>query len=70
MGKEEIEKLNNTKNGRFEIMEQDNRLNFELIYRLIIDIYNQDFDVSLATALPILSSHLKDYWLFKLFPIH
>ncbi len=70
VGREEIEKLNNTKNGRFEVMDRENLVNFELIYRLIIDIYNQDFDVPLETALPIISFQLQDYWLFKLFPIH
>ena len=69
VGKEEIEKLNNTKNGRLKFMDRENRVNFELIYRLIIDIDNQDFDVPLEIALNIASSHLKDYWLFKLFPI-
>ncbi len=69
VGQEEIEKLNHTKNGRFELINKDNRLNFELIYRIIIDINEKDLDVSLETALPILSSQLKDYWLFKLFPI-
>ncbi len=70
IGKEEIEKLNNTKNGTFDVMDQDNRINFELIHRLVIDIYNQNFDLPLATTLTIISSHLKDYWLFKQFPIH
>lgn len=69
-GQEEIEKLNNTKNGEFKFMEQDNRVKFELIYRLITDIENQDFDVPLEIALNLTSFYLKDYWLFKLFPIN
>lgn len=66
IGKEEILKLNHAFNGNFSAMGKDNRLNFELIYQLLIDIQNQDLDVSLDRALPIISSHFKDYWLVKL----
>jgi len=66
VGKEEIEKLRYTKNGDFKIMDKADRLNFDLIYDLIIDIKNQDLDADMATSLRVLSTELKDYWLIKL----
>ena len=65
VGKESIEKLRYTQNGDFLIMDKGDRLNFELIYDLIIDIKNKDLDVDLRTTLHLLSQELKDYWLIK-----
>ncbi len=65
VGKESIEKLRYTPNGDFLIMDKGDRLNFDLIYDVIIDIKNKDLDVDLKTALHILSQELKDYWLIK-----
>jgi DNA polymerase III epsilon subunit-like protein/GTPase SAR1 family protein len=65
-GKESIEKLRYTQNGDFLIMDKGDRLNFDLIYDLIIDIKNKDLDVDLKIALQLLSQELKDYWLIKI----
>jgi DNA polymerase III epsilon subunit-like protein len=65
VGKESIEKLRYTPNGDFLIMDKGDRLNFDLIYDLIVDIKNKDLDVDLKTALHLLSQELKDYWLIK-----
>lgn len=65
VGKEEIEKLNYTKNGEFVMMEKQNRVIFELIYKLIIDIQEGDLDIELEHAIAILISHYKSYWLIK-----
>jgi len=67
VGLEEIEKLNNAPNGKFIEMEQENRLSFELIYKLIVDIQNRDFEIDLQKALTILESLMSDYWLIKIF---
>jgi hypothetical protein len=66
VGKESIEKLSYTQNGDFLIMNKGDRLNFDLIYDLIIDIKNKDLDVDLKIALQLLSQELKDYWLIKI----
>ena len=69
VGAQEIAKLNNTKNGTFLTMDRETRINFELIYQLISDIYNQDLDINLKTelkpALRIIVNCFKDYWLIK-----
>jgi len=54
VGKEEIAKLNHTKNGKFTIIDKSDRLNFELIYNTITDIENQDLEYSLSEALKAL----------------
>ncbi len=46
IARQEIEMLNNAPNGGFLTMGQDNRINFELIYQLIVDIQNTDLDIS------------------------
>lgn len=67
VGKEEIEKLNYTPNGIFITIEKEDRIKFELIYRLITDIQNRDFEVNMTAAFEVLISQLKDYWLIKAF---
>lgn len=66
VGKLVIEKLNNTKNGEFMVMDEENRINFELIYNLIIDIQHQDLDVNAEEALKLLPSYFNGYWLTAL----
>lgn len=63
VGKAEIEKLNHSPNGQFFVMDQEDRVNFDLIYNLIIDTQEKDLEVDLAIALDVLTSYLSDYWL-------
>jgi DNA polymerase III epsilon subunit-like protein len=67
VGLDEIEKLNNAPNGKFIEMDQDNRVSFDLIYKLIVDIQNFDFEIDLQKALTILESLMSDYWLIKIY---
>ena len=46
-------------------MDQENRISFELIYQLIVDIQNRDLEISLEEALPIINSHFRNYWLIE-----
>ncbi|MDJ0682503.1 MAG: hypothetical protein QNJ18_21905 [Xenococcaceae cyanobacterium MO_167.B52] len=65
-GKDEIAKLNHTKNGKFIIMDAENRINLELLYSLLVAIENKDLDVSLENLIQVISEELKDYWLVKI----
>lgn len=69
VGEREIVKLNATKNGEFKLFDRDNRLTFELIYRFISDIYNQDLaidlDTEFITALKIIAGQFQHYWLVR-----
>lgn len=67
VGKQEIQKLNHTPNGKFVILEADDRIKFELIYKLITDIEEKDLDIDLKQALLYLRSYLKNYWLISFF---
>jgi len=67
VGKTEIERLNNAPNGQFIYMDKEDRLTFELIYKLIVDIQNKDFEVDLKQALKTLDSLMSHYWLIKMF---
>ena len=66
IGKEERDKLNSFPNGKFQIMNKENRVNFELIYQLVIDLHNKDLDVPLVQALKIATEQLQSYWLIKI----
>ena len=67
VGKTEIDKLNKVHNGQFIYMDKEDRLTFELIYKLIVDIQNRDFAVNLPSALGTLESLMSHYWLIKIF---
>lgn len=66
VGSEEIKKLENVKNGCFITMDRRNRIQFELIYSLIVDIQNRDLEVNFKKALQILTTECSDYWLIEL----
>ncbi len=62
----EIEKLSNSENGRYLDMTADHRLGFELVYHLILDIQNHDFNAELDVVLPVLMNTLgEQFWLFR-----
>lgn len=67
VAKEEIKKLESAGNGKFVIMEKEDRINFELIYKLITDIQNRDVEFELEEALLDLIGYLDNYWLINLF---
>ena len=67
VGCDEIDKLNEAENGQFIYMNKESRINFELIYKLIIDIQNKDFEVDLEHAIITLESLISDYWLIQIF---
>lgn len=69
VGSREIEKLENSSNGEFKTFDRHSRIIFELIYKFISDIYNQDLELDINTelepALRIVADHFPDYWLIK-----
>jgi hypothetical protein len=67
VGKEEIMKLNYSKNGQFLMMNKGQRLDFEIIYQLIIDIQNRDLEIELQDAIEIVKVELKNSWICKIF---
>jgi chromosomal replication initiation ATPase DnaA len=68
VGKQRIQELRNSKNGKFIIFNPEDRILFDLIYDLIISIYNQDLDIDLETALKFVTTDVEWYhWIFSKF---
>ncbi|MEY3220538.1 MAG: hypothetical protein RIT27_1895 [Pseudomonadota bacterium] len=66
IGKEEIEKLKNSKKGDFIFLEKEQRIQLELFYQLINDIINKDQEFPLKETLEFLKTHYKDHFLIKI----
>ncbi|MEA5580408.1 exonuclease domain-containing protein [Nodularia harveyana UHCC-0300] len=68
VGKEYINQLQNSPNGKFTPLNKQDRLLLDLIYDLIISIYNKDLDnIDLASALNVLITHPEWYhWIFSM----
>ncbi|MEA5512353.1 exonuclease domain-containing protein [Crocosphaera sp. UHCC 0190] len=64
-GNNQIDMLNNSANGKFCIMEKEDRIQFELIYKVITDIQNRDLEIELEQALRFLLSEMTESWLIK-----
>jgi DNA polymerase III epsilon subunit-like protein len=69
VGREHINQLQNSPNGKFIFLNKPDRILLDLIYDLIISIYNKDIDnIDLQSALNILITHAEWYhWLFSIF---
>jgi Cdc6-like AAA superfamily ATPase len=68
VGKERIKQLDNSANGNFVVFNKEDRILFDLIYDLIISIYNKDLDIDLESALTFVTTHQEWYhWIFTKF---
>ncbi|MGB3401742.1 MAG: exonuclease [Microcoleaceae cyanobacterium] len=68
LGKRSLELLENFRNyeqTEFIFMDKEERITFELIYQMIIDIQNYDLEVTLTEALDTVLFEYRDYWLFQ-----
>ncbi len=66
VSKGEQDKLDNSKRGRFVIMDRENRVIYETIYQLIIDLSNRDIEVELKTLIDAIFNKYSEFWLCKL----
>jgi hypothetical protein len=62
---QEISKLEDTKNGKFLILEKEDRIFFELINKLILDIQNKDLEVDLSQGIQVFLK-LRSHWMIKM----
>ena len=66
VGKGEIEKLNNTENGRFMPLDRPQRIHFELVHQIISDIQNHDLHTEPDQVMPLLLDMIgREFWLFR-----
>jgi hypothetical protein len=70
VGRQEIAKLNHSSNGNFTILQEEDRLELELLYKLITDINNQELDVRLETALETVLEQRPSHWLTQLLRVN
>lgn len=66
VGKSEIERLNRMQNGKFVYLQREDRIELELIYTLVVDIQNQDFDISIEKAFSLLRQREPKHWILKM----
>lgn len=67
VGVQEIDKLNNAKNGTFRLFDRTDRVNFELAYELLVAVQNRDLDASEEDVLKALEQHMGNWWLLECF---
>lgn len=60
-----LEKFRNAANGTFIFLDKEQRIIFEVIYQMIVDIQNRDLEVNLEEALDLILFEYREYWLFK-----
>jgi hypothetical protein len=65
VGQEEIDKLNYANNGQFLIMAKDERISFELIYKMITDINEGDLEATISEGVSTFISKYHHTWLVK-----
>ncbi|WP_202950263.1 3'-5' exonuclease [Gloeocapsa sp. PCC 73106] len=63
VAREEIDKLNNATNGQFVLLEKEQRIELELIYKMITDINNLDLEIELEQAMNIWIKYYGNSWL-------
>jgi len=61
----ELERFQQSRNGKLMLLNQDERILFELFYQIIVDIQNYDLDIKLEDAMEFILSEYKEYWLFQ-----
>jgi hypothetical protein len=47
------------------VLEEEDRVELELIYKLVTDIHNRDLEVKLESALGIVFQHYSAHWLWQ-----
>ena len=62
----ELEKFKNLENAEYIVLTKDERIIFELVYQIIVDIQNQDLEVELDEALSIIFQRYSHHSLLKI----
>jgi hypothetical protein len=64
--KEEIAKLDNTNNGKFIIMDKEDKIIYDTIYQFVSDISNKETEIKLKDGFDYIYKKYPNYWLVKL----
>ncbi|NJK39371.1 MAG: exonuclease [Oscillatoriales cyanobacterium RM2_1_1] len=60
-----LDQFQSSLNGQFIVLDRQQRITFEIVYQLIVDIQNRDLELDLTKALNLLLMIYRDYWLFQ-----
>ncbi|MCK5542432.1 MAG: ATP-binding protein [Desulfobacterales bacterium] len=62
----EIKWLNSSDNGNLRTLHKEDRIRFEVIYKIITDIQNRELDINIESAIKVIKHLYNDFWLLKL----
>ncbi|NET08673.1 MAG: exonuclease [Symploca sp. SIO2B6] len=65
VGKAEIEKLRYCPNGEFVLLNREDRIQFDLLYNLVLAIQNKDLELTVEKAIQLYRKHQPQYWLLE-----
>ncbi|MCK5099691.1 MAG: ATP-binding protein [Desulfobacteraceae bacterium] len=62
----EIKWLNSSDNGNLKTLNTEDRIRFEVIYKIITDIQNRELDLNIESVIKVIKHVYNDFWLLKL----
>jgi Cdc6-like AAA superfamily ATPase len=62
----EIKWLNSSDNGHLKTFNKEDRIRFEVVYKMITDIQNRELDINIQSAIKVIKHLYNDFWLLKL----
>ena len=62
----EIKWLNSSDNGNLKTLTKEDRIRFEVIYKIITDIQNRELDIKIQSVIKVIKHLYNDFWLLKL----
>ena len=62
----EIKWLNSSDNGNLKTLNKEDRIRFEVVYKMITDIQNRELDINIQSAIKVIKHLYNDFWLLKL----
>lgn len=62
----EIKWLNSSDNGNLKTLSKIDRIQFEVVYKIITDIQNRELEINIESAIKVIKHSYNDFWLLKL----
>ncbi len=62
----EIKWLNSSDNGNLKTLSKEDRIRFEVIYKIITDIQNRELDLNIQSVVKVIKHLYNNFWLLKL----
>ncbi|MCK5311301.1 MAG: hypothetical protein KAJ62_04290, partial [Desulfobacteraceae bacterium] len=62
----EIKWLNSSDNGNLKTLNKEDRIRFEVVYKMITDIQNRELDINIQSVIKVIKHLYNEFWLLKL----